>query len=151
MSPITRGLEQGIDTRRILRKLLDWVIPRRRGALSTYLPQSDKRRIFLCRKCGRTFSKTRDTVFFALRTPEEKVMMALKMLLVKAGLSDIGFVVGMTEETVLMWLERAAQKAHERNGGTRAYRDLGGSSEGRHGNGADRGVVFSLCPTSIHG
>jgi hypothetical protein len=42
-------------------------------------------------------------------------MMALKMLLVKVGLSDIGFVLGVTEETVLMWLERAAQKAHEIN------------------------------------
>jgi IS1 family transposase/transposase-like protein len=84
-------------------------------AISTYLTQSGKRRIFLCNACDTTFSKTRDTVFFDLMTPEEKVMMALKMLLVKVGLSDIGFVLGVTEETVLMWLERAAQKAHEIN------------------------------------
>jgi IS1 family transposase/transposase-like protein len=85
------------------------------SAISTYLTQSGKRRIFHCSKCEGTFSETRDTVFFDLRTPEEKVMMALKMLLVKVGLSDIGFVLGVTEETVLMWLERAAQKAHEIN------------------------------------
>jgi IS1 family transposase len=42
-------------------------------------------------------------------------MMALKMLLVKVGLSDIGFVLGVTEATVLEWLRRAAQKAHEIN------------------------------------
>jgi hypothetical protein len=54
-------------------------------------------------------------VLFDLRTPEDKVMMALKMLLVKVGLSDIGFVLGVTEETVLQWLRRAAQKAHEIN------------------------------------
>jgi hypothetical protein len=36
-----------------------------------------------------------------LRTPEEKVMMAFKMLLVKVGLSEIGFVLGVTEETIL--------------------------------------------------
>ena len=85
------------------------------SAISTYLTQSGKRRIFLCHVCAATFSETRDTVFFDLRTPEEKVMMALKMLLVKVGLSDIGFVLGVTEATVLMWLERAAHKAHELN------------------------------------
>src|SRR5215475_8752954 len=82
-------------------------------AISPSLTQSGKRRIFRCRTCEQPFSDTRDTVFFDLRSPEEKVMMALKMLLVKVALSDIGFVLGVTEETVLEWLRRAAQKAHE--------------------------------------
>ena len=85
------------------------------SAISTYLSQSGKRRIFRCSKCEGTFSETRDTVFFDLRSPEEKVLMALKMLLVKVALSDIGFVLGVTEETVLEWLRRAAQQAHEIN------------------------------------
>src|SRR5215831_11857146 len=85
------------------------------SAISTYMTQSGKRRIFHCSTCKRPFSETRDTVFFDLRTPEEKVMMALKMLLVKVALSDIGFVLGVTEETVLAWLRRAAQKAQEIN------------------------------------
>lgn len=84
-------------------------------AISTYLTQSGKRRIFQCRLCETTFSETRDTVFFDLRTPEERVMMALKMLLVKVALTDIGFVLGVTEETVLEWLRRAAQKVYEIN------------------------------------
>ena len=83
------------------------------SAISTYLTQSGKRRIFLCSKCERTFSETRDTVYFDLKTPEEKIIMALKMLLVKVALSDIGFVLGVTEATVLEWLRRAAQKAEE--------------------------------------
>ena len=41
--------------------------------------------------------------------------MALKMLLVTVALSDIGFVLGVTEATVLAWRRRAAQKAHEIN------------------------------------
>lgn len=86
------------------------------SAISTYLTQSGRRRIFCCSQCERPFSETRDTVFFDLRTPEEKVMMALKMLLVKVALSDISFVLGVTEETVLEWRRRAAQKAHEING-----------------------------------
>jgi transposase-like protein len=85
------------------------------SAISTYLTQSGRRRIFCCSQCERPFSETRDTVFFDLRTPEEKVMMALKMLLVKVALADISFVLGVTEETVLEWLRRAAQKAHEIN------------------------------------
>jgi IS1 family transposase/transposase-like protein len=92
------------------------------SAISTYLTQSGKRRIFRCSACEQPFSETRDTVFFGLRSPEEKVMMALKMLLVKVALSDIGFVLGVTEETVLAWLRRAAQKAHEIN--THLLRDL---------------------------
>ena len=84
-------------------------------AISTYLTQSGKRRIFQCTKCGTPFSETRDTVFFDLKTPEEKVMMALKMRLVKVDLAGISFVLGVTEETVLAWLQRAAHKAAEIN------------------------------------
>lgn len=84
-------------------------------ALSTYLTQSGKRRIFQCTRCQTTFSETRDTVFFDLRTPEEKVMMALKMLLVKVDLAGISFVLGVTEETTLAWLRRAAQQAERIN------------------------------------
>src|SRR2546421_673447 len=84
-------------------------------AISTYLTQSGKRRIFQCTKCGTPFSETRDTVFFDLKTPEEKVMMALKMLLVRVDLAGIGFVLGVTEATVLAWLRRAAQQAEAIN------------------------------------
>lgn len=41
--------------------------------------------------------------------------MALKMILVRVSLSNISFVLGMTEETGLEWLERAARKAEEIN------------------------------------
>jgi len=38
-------------------------------------------------------------------------MMALKMLLVRVDLTGICFVLGVTEETVLAWLMRAAHQA----------------------------------------
>jgi IS1 family transposase/transposase-like protein len=95
------------------------------SAISTYLTQSGKRRLFRCSKCEDCFSETYDPVFFDLRTPEEKGMMALKMLLVKVGLSDIGLVLGVTEGTVLEWRRRAAQKAHEIN--AHLLRDLPGT------------------------
>lgn len=68
---------------------------------ATYLTQSGKRRIFECTECHESFSETRDTVFFNLKTPEEKVMMALKMILVGVELSGISFVLGVKEETVI--------------------------------------------------
>jgi hypothetical protein len=78
------------------------------NAIATYPTRSGKRRIFCCHTCETRFSETRETVFFDLRTSEEKVMMALKMLLVRVDLAGICFVLGATEETVLAWLRRAA-------------------------------------------
>jgi IS1 family transposase/transposase-like protein len=85
------------------------------SAIATYRTQSGKRRIFRCHTCATPFSETRETVFFDLRTSEEKVMMALKMLLVRVDLAGIGFVLGVTEETVLAWLRRAAHQAESIN------------------------------------
>jgi transposase-like protein len=85
------------------------------SAIATYLTQSGKRRVFRCHTCATHFAETRETVFFDLRTAEEKVMMALKMLLVRVDLAGIGFVLGVTEETVLAWLKRAASQAEAIN------------------------------------
>lgn len=85
------------------------------SAIATYLTQSGKRRIFRCHTCETRFSETRETVFFDLRTSEDKVMMALKMLLVRVDLAGISFVLGVTEETVLAWLRRAAHQAEAIN------------------------------------
>lgn len=84
-------------------------------SIATYETQSGKRRIFQCRECGEQFSETRETVLFDLRTPEEKIMIVLKLLLCKVELTAISFAIGVTEETILMWLQRAAQKAEEIN------------------------------------
>jgi IS1 family transposase len=62
-----------------------------------------------------TFSETQETVFFDLRTPEATVMLALKMLLVTVSVTGIACVLGVTEATVLEWLQRAAQNAQELN------------------------------------
>ncbi len=85
------------------------------SAIATYLTASGRRRIFHCQTCTQNFSETRDTVFFDLRTPEDQVMLALKMLLVRVDLTSISFVLGMTAETVLEWLCRAAQQAEKIN------------------------------------
>jgi len=85
------------------------------SAIATYLTQSGKRRVLRCHTCATLFAETRETVFFDLRTSEEKVMMALKMLLVRVDLAGICFVLSVTEETVLAWLRRAAHQAEAIN------------------------------------
>ena len=39
----------------------------------------DKPRRFLCRACGKSFCSRGGTIFYDLRSPEERVMMALKL------------------------------------------------------------------------
>jgi hypothetical protein len=85
------------------------------SAIATSLTQSGKRRLLRCRTCATHFAETCATVFCDLRTSEEKVMMALKMLLVRVDRAGISFVLGMTEETVLAWLRRAAHQAEAIN------------------------------------
>ena len=85
------------------------------SAIATYLTNCGKRRICNCSFCAESFSETRDTVCFDLRTEEARVIMALQMLLVRCELTAISFVLGVTEETVLVWLARAAAKAEEIN------------------------------------
>jgi IS1 family transposase len=85
------------------------------SAIATSLTHSGKRRLFRCRTCATHFAETRETVFFDLRPSEEKVIMALKMLLVRVALAGIGFVLGVTEATVLDWLRRAAHQAEAIN------------------------------------
>lgn len=83
--------------------------------MATYQTQSGPRRIFHCKECGEQFSETRQRVFFDLRTPEEKVIIVLKLLLCKVELTSISFAIGVTEQTILEWLRRAAEKAAEIN------------------------------------
>ncbi|HZC03103.1 MAG TPA: hypothetical protein VE844_17620 [Gammaproteobacteria bacterium] len=85
------------------------------SAIATYATQSGTRRIFKCRDCEGRFSETRDTVFFDLRRAEEKVMMALKLLLVRVELAPISFGLGVTEEPLIEGRRRAALKAEAIN------------------------------------
>ena len=81
------------------------------SALATYRTQSGTRRLVRYRTGARHLAETRETVFLDLRTSEEQVMMALKLRLGRVDLAGISLGLGMTEETVLVWLRRAAHPA----------------------------------------
>ena len=83
------------------------------SALSTSRTTSGKRRICRGRDCATAFSETRDTVVVDRRTPEEKVILALTRLLVGVALTGLAFVLGVTADTTLAWLARAAAQARQ--------------------------------------
>lgn len=62
------------------------------SSVFTYLTKSGRRRIFKYSFCNGFFYETRGKDFFDLWTEEEKVIMALKILLVRLELTAISFV-----------------------------------------------------------
>ena len=81
--------------------------------ISTYMTQSGRRRIFRCKLCGETFSETRGTIFYDLRTEEEKVLLTLKLLLKRMSITDIAEVLETNEDTIRNWLAKAAEHSEQ--------------------------------------
>ena len=79
----------------------------------TYPTKSGRVRKFICRTCGNIFNGRTGTVFFDLRTPEDKVILALKLLLKGISVRGIAEVLGSKPDTVLSWLRRAAEHSEE--------------------------------------
>jgi transposase-like protein len=79
----------------------------------TYATKSGRVRKFICRTCGNVFNDRTGTVFFDLRTPEDKVILALKLLLKGMSVRGIAEVLGSKPDTVLSWLRRAAEHSEE--------------------------------------
>lgn len=68
-------------------------------------------RQFLCRSCGKGFTERQGTFFYDLRTPHEKVVLALKLLVKGMPLRGIAEVLGTKLDTVRAWLRRASQQS----------------------------------------
>jgi transposase-like protein len=79
----------------------------------TYETQSGRVRKFICRNCGKVFNERTGTFFFDLRTPKDKVIMALKLLLKGVSVRGIADVLDSKPDTVLSWLHRAAKHSQE--------------------------------------
>lgn len=79
----------------------------------TYPTKSGRVRKFICRTCGNVFNDRTGTVFFDLRTAEDKVILALKLLIKGMSVRGIAEVLGSKPDTVLSWLRRAAEHSEE--------------------------------------
>jgi transposase-like protein len=77
--------------------------------------QGENRRKFLCKVCGRSFCSRTGTVFYDLRTPEEKVLLALKLLVKGMPLRGVADVLKVKLDTVRHWLKVAAEHSERVN------------------------------------
>ena len=84
-------------------------------ANGTYQIKSGRVRKYICHTCSKSFSDRTNTAFYDLRTEEEKVILALKMVLKEMTLRGIADVLGIKLDTVRGWLKRAAQQSEEIN------------------------------------
>lgn len=70
-------------------------------------------RRFLCRHCGESFCSRAGTIFYDLRSPEEKVLMALKLLVKGMPLRGVAEVLEVKLDTVRHWLRIAAEQSEK--------------------------------------
>lgn len=68
---------------------------------------------YLCRACGKTFSETKGTFFYRLRTPKEKVLTALAMIAEGGGIRATGRAMGVDKDTIQSWVERSGRHVEE--------------------------------------
>jgi transposase-like protein len=81
----------------------------------TYKIKSGRVRKYICHTCNRVFCDRTNTAFYDLRTEEEKVMLALKMVLKGLSLRSISEILGIKADTVSKWLSKAAEHSEEVN------------------------------------
>lgn len=69
--------------------------------------------LYLCRVCGKTFSETKGTFFYRLRTPREKVLNALAMVAEQGGIRATGRATGFDKDTIQSWVDKAGRHVKE--------------------------------------
>ena len=80
-----------------------------------YRTQSGLVRTYLCRSCGKGFCQRIGTAFYDLRSPEERVLLALKLVLRGMALRAVAGAMEIKLDTVRFWLAQAATHAQKVN------------------------------------
>lgn len=81
----------------------------------TYQTKSGAVRKYICRTCSKNFCDRSNTVFYDLRTKDEKVIIGLKLVIKGMSLRGIADVLDVKLDTVRGWLQRAAGHSEEIN------------------------------------
>ena len=81
----------------------------------TYQTKSGPVRKYICRSCGRVFCDRTNTAFFDMRTKDEKILIALKMVIRGMSLRSIAEILNVKLDTVRGWLAKAAEHSDEVN------------------------------------
>ena len=74
---------------------------------------SRKAKRYLCHVCGKTFSESKGTVYYRLRTPMELVTVVITLLAHGCPLQAIVIAFGLDERTVVSWQARAGQHCEQ--------------------------------------
>lgn len=75
----------------------------------------DVRQRFLCTVCRGSFCSRTGTIFYDLRSSEEKVLLALKLLVKGMSIRGVAETIGVSADTVSRWLTIAAEHCEEVN------------------------------------
>ena len=81
----------------------------------TYKSKNGRIRKYICLTCGKNFSDRTNTAFYDLRTTEDKILTALKLVVKGLPLRAIADVLDVKLDTVRGWLQRAAEHCDEVN------------------------------------
>jgi transposase-like protein len=68
---------------------------------------------YQCRVCGKSFTATKDTLFYRKQTPRQEIVETLALLAEGMRISSISRVKGFKEDTILEWLRQAAEHAEQ--------------------------------------
>lgn len=74
---------------------------------------SRKERRYLCRVCGKTFTHTKGTPFYRLRTPLDLVVIVVTLLAYGCPVQAAVIAFGLDERTVYDWQERAGKQCEQ--------------------------------------
>lgn len=66
---------------------------------------------YQCRRCGKSFTATKGTIFYRKQTPRKDILETLAMLAEGMRISSISRVKGFKEDTILSWLREASNHA----------------------------------------
>ena len=69
------------------------------------------RQRYKCKTCVQTFTETKGTMFYRRRTPDEEIIETLAFIAEGNRVSSLTRVKGHKEDTILDWLEEAAEHA----------------------------------------
>lgn len=69
------------------------------------------RQRFKCKTCGDTFTETKGTIFYRRHTPEDEIIETLAFIAEGNRISSLERVKGHKEETIIDWIEDAADHA----------------------------------------
>jgi transposase-like protein len=81
----------------------------------TYQTKNGPVHKFICRTCSKSFTSHSNTILHDLRTNEETVFLALKMILKGMSLRGTAEVLGVKLDTVRRWLRIASEHSEEIN------------------------------------